>query len=242
MRLPQMLLPQGPQGDTIHVRNEWNKKYSHVSGMLHFCLRALCAFVILSSIGMGASSSVAAQGKLKATVTAHSVTLTWIGSATAGVSYNVYRGTAVVGNVSALTYTDATVTAGTAYSYSVTALCVSCAAGITGESIHTNTVTVTIPTNPVPPNPPTGLSGTVAVIHTATQDQIVATWSDIPNLPTSYTFFSTTNKTILLRSSKGGNAKGTYAATWTGTSQAAGSGSIVICDSNIKCIFLNFVG
>lgn len=103
------------------------------------------------------SSSANAQSmprNLKPRATAHSVTLSWTASSTPGVSYNIYRGAAKIANVSAVTYVDGTVAAATTYTYSVSSLCVTCVAPITGESSHLNTVSITTPTDVPPPPPP----------------------------------------------------------------------------------------
>lgn len=93
-----------------------------------------------------------AQIRLKAKATPNSVTLTWLASTTSGVSYNVYRGATLLSNVKTLTYIDTTVLPATTYSYSLTALCVTCAVGISGESPHSISVTVTTPGAVTPPS------------------------------------------------------------------------------------------
>jgi fibronectin type 3 domain-containing protein len=78
--------------------------------------------------------------------TQHNITLTWTASTTAGVNYNIYRGTASGGpytklnttSISGLTYVDTTGIPGTKYYYVETAVCVSCASGISGESAYSN--------------------------------------------------------------------------------------------------------
>ena len=99
-------------------------------------------------------------------VTAHSVTLLWTASvvpvgASPVSSYNIYRATVSggegvtpfgsVGNV--VTYTDPSVVAGLTYFYEVTAV------NSAGESAKSNEVSIQVP-NVVPPNAPTGLTGT----------------------------------------------------------------------------------
>lgn len=91
-----------------------------------------------------------AQGNVKATATVHSVTLTWTASKTTGVTYNVYRAGALLGNVKVLTYVDSTVAAGSTYTYYISSLCVSCPTGITGESTKSS-VTATTPPDLPPP-------------------------------------------------------------------------------------------
>jgi hypothetical protein len=149
MVLSQMLLPQRSIRYTYHVQNRqekgmerWN---THVRGVLYSCLRTLCILIVISAFWLGSSSTIEAQSKIKFKATAHSVTLSWTASTTPGVSYNIYRGATKIGNVSTLTYTDTTVAAGTTYSYSLTALCVSCTTPITGEGSHSAAISVTTP-------------------------------------------------------------------------------------------------
>ena len=76
--------------------------------------------------------------------TSHKLTLSWLASPTAGVKYNVYRGTSATGtflqiatDVVGLTYADSNGVAGTTYFYEVSAICdttTTCPTGITGES------------------------------------------------------------------------------------------------------------
>lgn len=92
----------------------------------------------------------------------HSVTLSWTASTTAGVTYNVYRGTNPPGNegstpinaapVTTTTYVDTNVTAGEKVDYVVTSVL----AGV--ESIHSNEVIATVPVTQADVNPPTGLT------------------------------------------------------------------------------------
>lgn len=92
-----------------------------------------------------------------ATTTSHSVSLTWLESAT-GVTFNVYRGTAAGGEVAyasgvaTLSFTDNAVTNGQTYFYFVTAV------GTGGESAPSNEVSAQIPS---PPPAPTALAATV---------------------------------------------------------------------------------
>jgi len=112
----------------------------------------------------------------------HSVTLSWSASATANIAgYNVYRapcnGTITAGVCSSvgtftkitptpivpLNYVDLAVTAGQLLVYQVTATCppTGCSAVplITGESVPSNQVAVTIPNPANPPLPPANLTG-----------------------------------------------------------------------------------
>jgi len=92
----------------------------------------------------------------------HTVVLNWTASTTAGVTYNIYRGTAMgvcsgtptpyAAGVTGTTYTDSNVTLGTTYYYNVSAV------GTGGESACDGEVAVQIPS---PPTPPTTLTGTV---------------------------------------------------------------------------------
>src|ERR1019366_2623711 len=132
-----------------------NSRNQNVRGVLPNRHRALCALGILAMVfAMGTISPAAAQGNLTAKVTVHSATLTWTASTTKGVKYTIYRGKKIVGNTKGLTYTDSPLAAATTYSYSVTASCVACPAGITGTSLHSNSITVTTPPNGPPPPPP----------------------------------------------------------------------------------------
>lgn len=86
----------------------------------------------------------------------HSATLSWTASPTVGVSgYNVYRKTGT-GNVSMIAgpvvspYKDTAVTAGSTYVYTTRAVL----SGV--ESVDSNAVTATIPSDPLPPPPPPG--------------------------------------------------------------------------------------
>ena len=83
------------------------------------------------------------------------VTLTWNASPTAGVTYNVYRGSAtgvcsgiptpIKTGLSVLTFIDTNVTSGQTYVYAVTAV-------KGGESACSNEAQVTVPTIPAPPS------------------------------------------------------------------------------------------
>jgi fibronectin type 3 domain-containing protein len=108
---------------------------------------------------------------VKATATAHSVSISWTASTTPGVTYTIYKGTAASGpfggtiGITTTTYTDTAVTPGASYFYQVTAVCTAaCPAGITGESLPSNQIEATIP-NPQPPASPTNLHlGSVTVV------------------------------------------------------------------------------
>ena len=75
------------------------------------------------------------------------MTLTWAASGTAGVSYNIYRGTVsggpyskIASSISATTYQDNNVTPGGTYYYVVTAV------DSAGESSDSNQASASIPT------------------------------------------------------------------------------------------------
>lgn len=105
----------------------------------------LAAAAGLSACGGAASAPNSAP---VAKVTAHSVTLNWSASSTAGVSYNVYRSSASGGPYTRLNaapvaqtaYTDSTVQSGSTYYYVTTAIN---SGGV--ESAYSNQVTVAIP-------------------------------------------------------------------------------------------------
>lgn len=132
-------------------------------------------FLAIAILTVGISLSAQAQGKLKSQTTAHSATLSWTASVTSGVTYNVYRSTSVSGPFtvvstptvpgSAVSFTDSAVTPGASYIYQVTSVCgATCPAGIAGESVPSNQITVIIP-NPQPPAAPTNLHlGSVTVV------------------------------------------------------------------------------
>src|SRR5690242_18447489 len=83
----------------------------------------------------------------------HAIVVSWTASTTAGVSYNVYRGTAAGGPYaklngapqSALAYTDASGAGGTKYFYVIRAF-----DGVV-ESGNSNEVSATFLANPAPP-------------------------------------------------------------------------------------------
>ncbi len=129
-------------------------------------MKVVIMTLVLLSMGLSVPAQKAKK-PLKATLTAHSVTLTWgVSTVPTGAppvtGYNVYRGTvpggegstplASPGNV--LTFVDSTVTAGGNFCYQVTGVSTG------GESGKSNEVCLTIP-NIVAPNPPTNLAGTV---------------------------------------------------------------------------------
>lgn len=157
MVLSQMLLPQRSIREIFSLRKKAQEdRNSNVRRVLFLCSRTLCGLFIVSALWLGSNSAIEAQSgprNLRPKATAHSVTLTWTASTTPGVSYNIYRGAAKLANVAVLTYVDNTVASATTYTYSVSSLCVTCIAPITGESSHLNTVSVTTPTDVVIPPP-----------------------------------------------------------------------------------------
>lgn len=97
-----------------------------------------------------------------ASAASHSVVLTWTASPTPGVTYNIYRSTTagsckatvLTTGITALTFTDTSVTSGATYFYSVDAQ------NGGGKSACTSPdVQVLIPIDP--PAPPSGLSATI---------------------------------------------------------------------------------
>lgn len=91
--------------------------------------------------------------------TVHQIVLTWNASTTAGVNYNIYRGTVSGGPytklnstpIVGLTYSDTTGVGGTKYFYVETAVCTAaCPAGISGESVFSNEASATFLAAPAP--------------------------------------------------------------------------------------------
>ena len=86
----------------------------------------------------------------------HSVLVSGTASSTTGVNYHIYRGGVVIASPKTPSYTDTAVTAGTSYTYQMSAFCpaVGCSGGITGESVLSGVIIVTIPGGGVTPPPP----------------------------------------------------------------------------------------
>ena len=92
-----------------------------------------CRLAIIFALLFTVRSEAQVRTRAVAAATVHSVVLTWLASADAGVAYNVYRlagtcpssGTAgftlLASAVTALTYTDTTVTVGSSFCYYATA-------------------------------------------------------------------------------------------------------------------------
>lgn len=104
-----------------------------------------------------------------------SLTCTPPSSGTTPTSYNFYRSTVSgtgatgtpIGSSATCAYSDTTVAYSTTYFYVATAVNANpptgtCPVGKTCESVASNQATAVIPANPIP-NPPTGLTSTVAV-------------------------------------------------------------------------------
>ena len=180
----------------------------------------------------------------------HSATLNWQASPTAGLAgYAIYRapctGT-VSGNtcsaegtfaklsvVSALTYTDTTVTGGSLYSYYVTAVCPSagCSSSISGESVGSNHIGIIVPKDP--PQPPAGLTiTTVSKSSTGANTTLSANWTTTPNIQTTYTFMSSGQ--VLGRGSQV-NTTGAYTAGWIGKLKPGSNVVFQACDTNNSC-------
>jgi fibronectin type 3 domain-containing protein len=116
---------------------------------------------LLFAVGLLACGSARAQGAPSGT--AHSVTLTWTAPSPVGGSgtvsgYNVYRSPSSATNYAklntavnaGLTYTDASVSAGTSYSY-----CVTTVDTLGEESVCSGPATANVPANPNAPGAPT---------------------------------------------------------------------------------------
>jgi len=89
---------------------------------------------------------------------------------------------------------------------------------------------MTVPTNPVPPQPPTGLSITsVARNSDGTNITVSAAWKDDTTVPTTYTFYGNgevlSTGTLL-------NTAGTYNTTWSGKLKQGSLVSFEVCDAN----------
>jgi hypothetical protein len=129
-----------------------------------------------------ASLSINAQTLKVTKATAHSVTLSWTASTTAGVTYNVYRGAAAAGPFAVIstatspgsttTYTDSSVTPGATYFYQVTSACGPTACGPNfqpnSESVPSNQINTVIP-NPQLPAAPTNLIFQTITVVTGTK-------------------------------------------------------------------------
>jgi hypothetical protein len=126
-------------------------------------VRSACALAL--GVALFAAGSTSAQAP---TGTAHSVTLTWQAPSPVGGSgtisgYNVYRSVGWVGTMPAaisyakvntalnagLTFTDASVSAGTTYNY-----CVTTVDSLGEESACSVPATATVPSNPNAPSAP----------------------------------------------------------------------------------------
>src|SRR5207302_6738722 len=142
-----------------------------------------------------------------ATAEAHSVTSSWVASTTPGAHYHVWRAPCsvanvtgvcpaanegtfqTVGTVSATTFTDATVSGNTSYSYYVTAFCPagSCAANfsINSDSGPSNHLGAAVLGDPVSP-PGTLTLTNIATNFTDTRETLTAEWHDQASAPTAF--------------------------------------------------------
>jgi fibronectin type 3 domain-containing protein len=108
-------------------------------------------FVMIVGIALAPAASANTPGK-------HSVSLAWTASTTAGVTYNIYRGTAAgvcagtptpyAAAVAGTSFNDQNVSSGSTYFYAVSAV------GTGGESACTTEVSAPIPQLPAPPSAP----------------------------------------------------------------------------------------
>ena len=126
--------------------------------LLNYSYRSMCALLLAAAFL--AFGSARAQGVPAGT--AHSVTLTWQAPSPVGGSgtisgYNVYRSPSSPTNYAklntalnaGLTYTDASVSAGTSYSY-----CVTTVDSLGEESVCSVPATANVPSNPNAPSAP----------------------------------------------------------------------------------------
>jgi hypothetical protein len=128
-------------GDVMHAAEAGSRKGNARSLAI---APPLLVLILLAQSACGGGGSADVQ------TSPHSATLTWAASVTANVTYNVYRGSTSGGEdmttpinpsaISALSYTDSNVTAGSQYFYVVEAVDGS------GNSVPSNEVMATIPT------------------------------------------------------------------------------------------------
>ena len=189
----------------------------------------------------------------------HSASLSWTLSPTVGASHNVYRapctGTVSAGVCSTegafvklqtlapltKTYTDSTVAAGGKYAYYVAASCVAPACGndatgapIDGESAPSNHVGVSVPMDPVPPQPPSGLSlVSVAQSLTGANATLTASWTDDPGVSTTYSVWVAGRR--ILTSGVSVNDTGTYQKSWGFKVKPGTQIYFSVCDTNNVC-------
>jgi len=184
----------------------------------------------------------------------HSVVLTFQPSSVVGVSYHVQRapcavaivaglcpttseGTfAVIATITALTYTDSTVTGNANYSYAVSAFCptpTSCASNfaVNVDSPLSNHIGAAIPPDPV--TPPNNLTLTSVTRNSTGANVIVAAhWTDSPNLTTSYTISS--NGTVL-NTGTASSTSSDYSLYWQGKTKPGAQITFKVCDSDGAC-------
>ena len=142
-----------------------------------------------------------------------------------------------ISSTTSLNYTDASVASATLYSYQVTASCgvvlANCPANVSpGESAPTANVGVLTPFDLVPVTPPSNLTiTTLAVNHTSgSKDQVVASWRDTPNAPTSFALFGASS---VLKQGTSKSSSGRYTVSWSGARQ---NGYFTVCDYLGACV------
>lgn len=193
-----------------------------------FRLASLICFAMLSVVP-GASAQVPTG---QPNGTPPSVTLKWTASATASAAYNVYRATATgqesgtpalngATPVTATTYVDTTVAAGTTYFYVVSATL----AGV--QSAFSNEVSAPVPTLPAAPV----LSGTTisASFNGHKTKMITASYTDTSGQPTAYQLWG--GSALLQKGQPAVSANGQYSVTWTGKNGKAPSPSLTVEDA-----------
>ena len=127
----------------------------HLSKLLLLVPIGLLLFWPASWSHNSAVGSVVLAGPvpMAAQATTHGVKLTWVASTTAGVGYNIYRGsvtggpyTQIASGVSNTSYLDSTGTGGTTYYYVVTAVLAGVESQYSNEAHATFLVTPAAPT------------------------------------------------------------------------------------------------
>jgi hypothetical protein len=196
--------------------------------------------ILFLFFGLSFTPSLEAQGPPAGTP--HSVTLTWTAPSPTGGSgtiagYNMYKATAGgafvkinTALIPGLTTVDTNVTAGQVDKY-----CATTVDSASQESVCSNTVTATIPTNP---GAPTLSAPLVAMVRQGNQDVLTATWTDGDDVLTSYTIFGKDSvlKIGVLNTSQA-DATGHYTVTWKGQPQ---DGFVSVCDRNGACLVTPF--
>jgi chitodextrinase len=120
----------------------------------------------------GAVLPAAPTGLVLAAATYNTVTLSWTASATAGVTYNIYRGADLVATgITSTQYSDSSVTPSSGYNYRVTA------ANAAGESTPSNILAVTVPANPNASQTAPSVPQNFALVTAATSTSVNLTWA-----------------------------------------------------------------